>query len=309
MKKLLLSALAAVFLAPGSAMAQWTPSGPINMWVAFGAGGVLDTVSRVIAQELRTQTGWQVVVENVPAGGGMAMLSRLSAAPANGLSIGMAVNMPIIVNMTQRPAELPFTLDSFDYLGSVVVAEKGLYAMADAPFSNVAEMLDHAREHGLVIAAAPGPDTALTQALIAETGGAIRHLPAESGAQALTYILGGHAQVSYGGGEHLQYFEDGVIRMLASVNSARLSYAPEIPTMLEQGFDFYIDPFFFLVAPRGLPAEVHEALVAAVDAAVQSDAVREVVLSVIRNEVENFGPEGTRARLEAGLAEMGPMFR
>lgn len=309
MRKTLVAAAVSLALSTVGARAEWAPSGPMNFWIAFGAGGTLDTVSRVIAQELRSQTGWQVIAENVPAGGGMAMLSRLAHMPPNGQTIGIAVNMPIITNLVQRPETLPFTLDSFDYLGSVVVAEKGIYAATNAPFNSIAEMMDYAREHGLVIAANAGPETVITEALIAASGGTIRRLATESGGQSMTYVLGGHAQAAFGGGEHLQYLESGEIRMLASINADRLSYAPTVPTLVEEGYDLYIDPFFFFVAPRGLSPEAHAALSAALDAAIHSEAVGDIVTTIIQNDVENFGSEGTRQRLETGLAEMGPMFR
>lgn len=309
MKTPILAAVTGLFLGAGPALADWAPSGPINMWIAFGAGGTLDAVSRVFSAELAAQTGWQVIDENIPAGGGMALLSRLSNMPADGQTIGVVVNMPLIINLVQRPDQLPFTLDSFDYLGSIAVAEKGLYAASDAPFATVPEMMDYAQANGLVIAANPGPETIITEALVAASNGSIRRIASESGGQSMTYILGDHAQVAFGGGEHLQYLEDGEIRMLASINAERLSYAPDVPTLREEGYDLYIDPFFFFVTPAGLDSETRETLTQALDAALHSEAVTDIVGSIIRSEVQNFGPEATRARLEQGLAEMGPMFR
>lgn len=309
MKSMIVAALASLLLGAGTARADCEPSGPVNLWIAFGPGGTLDTVSRVVADALSEQTGWQVVAENIPAGGGIGMLGRLGRAAPNGQTIAIAVNMPVIIGLAQRPDELPFTLDSFDYLGSLAVSEKGIFVMADAPYQTVGEMIAYAREHGLVMAANAGPETVITEALVAASGGTIRRIATESGGQSMTYVLGGHAQAAFGGGQHLQYLESGEIRMLASINAERLSYAPDVPTLREEGFDLYIDPFFFFVAPAGLAPEVQAALSSALDATIHSEAVRDVVRRIILNDVTNFGPEGTRARLEAGLAEMGPIFR
>lgn len=309
MKTTMIAAATGLLMSAAGAQAEWAPSGPVNLWIAFGAGGPLDTLARVVAQELRTQNGWDVIAENVPAGGGVALLSRLANTPADGQTFGLVVNMPIIMTMAQRPDSVPFSFDSFDYLGSIVRAELGMFAAADAPYTDVAGMMDHARAHGLVISANPGPSAALSQVLIAQSDGAMSFLSAESGAQVMSYVLGGHAQVGYGGGQHLPYLERGEIRMIASVNQQRLSYAPDVPTLIEQGLDFYIDPFFFFVAPAGLEPEVHAALSAALGTVIQSETVRQTVRTVILSDVENFGAEGTRTRLEQGLAEMGPMFR
>jgi len=169
-------------------------------------------------------------------------------------------------------------------------------------------MIAYAQEHGLVIAANPGPETVIVQALIEASGGAIRRLATESGAQSLTYVFGGQADAAFGSGLQRQYIDDGTIRMIASTGRDRLTFAPDIPTLVEQGIDFYLDAFFFVAAPTGLDAATEEALAAALDAAIQSDSVRAAVSQVLQSDVENFGVEGTRERLQAGLEGMGPMF-
>jgi tripartite-type tricarboxylate transporter receptor subunit TctC len=307
-----LSSLAAaaggLVMMAGSAMAEWAPDGPINMQIAFGAGGSLDTVSRVLSTAIEDVTGWQVVAENTPGGGGIAMFSKLAHMPADGTNIAVAVNMPVIINLARRPDQIPFKLEDFDYLGSIARAEKGIYAKADAPFDTLAEALDYAKENEIVISAIPGPEAFVTSALIKEAGGNIKRLASESGGEGITFVLGGQADLAFGDGTHLQLLEAGDIKMIASINRERLSYAPDSPTLIETGYNIYIDPFFYVAAPAGLEAEAKDALAAALAEAVQTERVQDVVRNVLSNDAENFGPAGTLERLQMGLEEMGPVF-
>ncbi len=113
MKRLISATLGLVMLA-GTAAADWSPEKPISLWIGFGAGGETDTLGRLLANEMSEATGWDIVVENRPGGGGMAMFTQLAVAPADGHSLGMGVTMPVLVNLTVRGDEIPFTLDSFD---------------------------------------------------------------------------------------------------------------------------------------------------------------------------------------------------
>lgn len=306
--KTLAAAAGGLVMMAGSAMAEWAPDGPINMQIAFGAGGSLDTVSRVFATAIEDVTGWQIVAENTPGGGGIAMFSKLAHMPADGTNIAVAVNMPVIINLATRPDQTPFDLDDFDYLGSIARAEKGIYARADAPFDTLAGAIEYAKSNEMVIAAVPGPEAFATRALIEQAGGNIKRLASESGGEGKTFVLGGQADLAFGDGTHLQLLEAGEIKMIASLNRERLSYAPDTQTLIEAGYDIYIDPFFYVAAPAGLDAEAREALAAALAEAVQTERVRQVVRNVLTSEVENFGPAGTLERLRMNLEEMGPIF-
>lgn len=63
-----LIAAAALCAAPLVAQAQdWTPPGPITMYIGFAAGGGADTQARLIAQGLEEKFGWTVIPQQAPA--------------------------------------------------------------------------------------------------------------------------------------------------------------------------------------------------------------------------------------------------
>ena len=94
--------IAGIVLAIGTAFAgavsaeDWAPSGPLMFQIGFGAGGSTDAMGRVIAKVMEEKTGWNVVVENKPGAGGVAMFTGISKAKPNGQVIGMGVSTPTV---------------------------------------------------------------------------------------------------------------------------------------------------------------------------------------------------------------------
>jgi tripartite-type tricarboxylate transporter receptor subunit TctC len=105
------AACAAAVAMPGAALADWQPDGPITLQVGFGAGGSTDTLARAIAAKMEENTGWNVIVENRPGGGGIAMFSTLVNAEADGQLIGMGVTIPTLINLAERGDTLPIAAD------------------------------------------------------------------------------------------------------------------------------------------------------------------------------------------------------
>ena len=93
MKRIFKAAVAAVgFTALAtSAMAEWTPPGPIKLMIAFAAGGGADTQARMIAEELENKLGWKFIPEQVTGKGGMNLAMAMKDQPNDGTVIGMAV--------------------------------------------------------------------------------------------------------------------------------------------------------------------------------------------------------------------------
>ncbi|MDF0603440.1 tripartite tricarboxylate transporter substrate binding protein [Psychromarinibacter sp. C21-152] len=308
MKKLLLG-LGALAFSAGTALADWSPSGPINLWIGFGAGGETDTLGRLVAQEMSDATGWDIVVENKPGGGGMAMFTQLAAYPADGQTLGMGVTMPVLVNLTIRPDEVPFDLDSFDYIGTVALAQLALVAPADAPYDDLAGLIEYSKEKGgALVAFDAKPQELLMGVVNAQSEAGFKMVTTESSAEALQNLLGGHVDAAFNAGAHIPYLESGELKMIASANASRHSYAPDTGTVREAGYDIYVDPWFYIAAPDGLPEETHTALSEALNNALQSDAVRDAIEKTMHTEPADMGPAETKAMMEDGLKNVGSLF-
>lgn len=307
--KLSIAAIAATLILSTAAMADWAPSGPIRLQIGFGAGGETDTLGRAIAAAMEKQTGWDVIAENKPGGGGVAMFTGIGAAPADGQLVGMGVSMPILINLVLRGDKLPFTLDSFDYLATITRAQLAIVAKTDAPFNSVAELVAHSKKMGGVpVAFDAKPQELILRAMNKQAEAGFRPVSSKSSAEMIQNVLGGHVVASFAAGAHIPYLKSGDLKMLASANDGRHSYAPDVKTLREQGFDLFVDPWFYIAAPAGLPADAKAALAKALDAAIASKRVSDLVANAMQNQTDNLGPDGTAAMMRAGIGGVKVLF-
>ncbi len=292
-----------------AAQAEWAPKGPLTIEIGFGAGGSTDTIGRIVAKVMKEQTGWNVIAENKPGGGGIAMFTGIANRPADGLTIGLGVNMPILVNLVTRPGEMAFDLDSFDYLGTAGRAQLAMIARADAPFDDVAGLVEYAKANNAPIAFDAKPQELAMRQVMQAAGVEFQFLSTKGGAENVQLILGGQAIAGFEAGEHLPFLEAGQLKMIASMNNTRHNYAPDTPTLVEQGYPIYVDPVFFFAAAKGTPDDARDALIKALADALASEEVATVVQNSLKSPILNMGPDGTEAMLRDGLANVGQLFK
>ncbi len=287
-----------------SQAADWSPKGSIKLHVGFGTGGSTDTLGRIVAAQVEENTGWNVVVENKPGGGGVAMLSGLMNAKPDGMTLGLAVNVPILLNLAKRGDKLPFKIDTFDYIGTITKGEVALVAKADAPFNDINGFIALAKTKKLAIAFDAMPQQMIMSAVKNQAGLEFKFVKHKSGAEQIQSILGGHVDAGCPAGAHIKYLESGDLKMIAAFGKDRFSYAPETKTLIETEFNFYLDPYYYLVAPKGLPADVKATLADVFDKAIHSDKVKTAIANTVKAQPYNLGPEGTYKMLSDGVTDV-----
>src|SRR6266436_10184863 len=91
------------------------------------------------------------------------------------------------------------------------------------------------------------------------------------GAPALQDLLGGHVPASVNPiSESLPFAKSGTLRILAVTGSRRSAFLPEVPTMAESGYNVIVESWLGVFVPAKTPAEVVNALSAAIAEAVKS---------------------------------------
>ncbi|MEZ0467878.1 tripartite tricarboxylate transporter substrate binding protein [Phaeobacter sp. SYSU ZJ3003] len=301
-------AAASVCAAPASA-GEWAPEEPINLQIGFGAGGGTDTLGRAIAAAMEEQTGWDIVVENKPGGGGVAMFSGVATASPDGLTLGMGVTTPTLMGITERGDSLPFNIESFDYLATVVLGPLAVVAPADAPYNTFDELVTYAAGNdGALLGHDTTPQSLIIRAIEGDKGAGLVPVPHNSGAEMIQGLLGGNLQAAFLGGAHIQYVNSGDLKMLAVGTSGRHGYSPDTTSLSEQGYPFAVEPYFYIAAPAGLPEDTRASLAKAIDAAINSEAVTELVTNMMQVPPSNIGPDGTAQMMTDGLASMQKLF-
>ena len=128
---------AALLCAHAASAAQQTyPARPIRMVVPYTPGGSIDTVGRLVAEELQKQLGQAVVVDNKPGASGMIGSQDVARAPADGYTLlfnaSSQVYMPLVVNRKTYDAEKDFTaIAQVGYVPLAVVVNAALVSFSE----------------------------------------------------------------------------------------------------------------------------------------------------------------------------------
>lgn len=313
MKQLLsIVVLVCVMALPSLGLSQdWAPKDSITLQIGFGAGGSTDIMGRLVAAKIEENTGWNVVVENKPGGGGIAMFSSLMREKADGHTLGLGVSMPIFLNLASRGDKLPFNIDTFDYLATIMRGEIGMVAKADAPYNNLEELIVYAKEQkgGIAVGFDAKPQQLVLEPVAKKAAVKFKFVKHKSGAEQVQSILGGHVDIACTAGEHVKYIKSGDLKLIASMSKDRQECAPDSKTLIENGFDFYLEPYFYIAAPKGLPENIKAALAKAFDEAINSDSVKEGLINSMQANAHNLGPAGTYEMMSQGAVDIKALVK
>ena len=265
---------AAAATAAGSAAAQQYPERPIEMIVAYSAGGGTDVAARTLAPFIEKYLGndASITVMNKPGAGGEVGFTTLANAEPDGYTIGF-INTP---NIATIPIERDtrYTLDSFQPIGNVV-DDPGVFAvLPDSEYKNLDDLVAAAKERPGELTFSStgiGSDDHLAMLKFERQSGAdFRHVPFDGSAPARAALLGGHIDIGViNAGEAMPYVEEGQLRLLGQMGEERWEGAADVPTFTEQGYDLVSGSQRGIAAPAGMPQEYVDALATAIQKATQ----------------------------------------
>jgi len=260
-------------------VAQTYPSRPIKLIVATLAGGPMDVMGRLIAQELSGALGQQVVVENRAGGGTTLGTKAVASADPDGytLLLGNAAALAIGPTLYKSAGFDPRT--SFAPVAFLSTVPYVMVAAPAFPVRTVGELVAYARANpstvtfGVPNAAPPHMLAAWFKAL---TGTEVLIVPYRGASVVLTDLVGGQIHAGFETTSVVfAHLNDGKVKALATATAARLPELPDVPTMVESGFpDFIGSSWTSIMAPAGTPKEIVDKLNAAVNAAVASPAMQ-----------------------------------
>jgi tripartite-type tricarboxylate transporter receptor subunit TctC len=252
-----LAATALLAAQAGSAPAQDAayPSRPVKIIVAFPAGGLLDTVSRIVGDKLSVVLGQQFVIESRPGAGGTLATAAVARAEPDGYTLMMindnhAVNPSVFKN-------IPYdSVKDFAPIGFVGSAPMALSVNARLPVRTVDDLVQLARQQpGKISYGSVGIGSASHLAgelFTAKAGIRMLHVPFRGGAPAINDLVAGHLDTMFVtaviGGQHMR---TGALTPLAIAAPVRFETLAEVPTMAEAGYPLEAAYWFGLAAPAG----------------------------------------------------------
>jgi tripartite-type tricarboxylate transporter receptor subunit TctC len=258
------TALIALVAAAAVAAADY-PDKPIQLIVPYGAGGSTDLLARAIAQVAPKYFAHPLVVVNKPGGGAIPGRLDVVRAKADGYTLlfGYGSGEDLVV---PHQRQVPYdALADFEPIARMSIHSVVVCAGADSPYKTVADLVKAGKQKGSLTAAVSTKGAAVDIAFLLfgkAAGIKVVTVPGSGGADAITRLIGGHAD--FGGGhpsEVLPHIKAGRILPLCVALDARDSTLPDVPTCKEKGFDVVTaGSVKGLAAPKGTPKEVVAAL-------------------------------------------------
>ncbi len=259
------------------AMAQAYPSRPLHIVVPFPPGGTTDYVSRMIASELAASLGQPVIVDNKPGAGTVVGVDAVAKAAPDGYTMVTVANS-FAANET-LVKKLPY--DGPKDLRPVALMGRSDHVLATFPgsgFTTLAELVAFARKNpGKLSFASFGNGTSAHlsgEMLRLQLGIDMVHVPYKGQAPALTDLLGGQVSMMFGNWpEFRPQIQAGKLVAVGMATLRRTAYAPNVPTLAEQGAAIESNSWNGLLAPAATPQDVVLRLNAAVEKALRAPAV------------------------------------
>jgi tripartite-type tricarboxylate transporter receptor subunit TctC len=276
--------LALSALAAAPALAQSYPTRPIQMIVPWAAGGGTDTVARILAAGLEKELGQPVNVVNRTGGAGMTGHSAIATATPDGYTVGIATSEIASYKVLGLGDITP---DSFDLISRITTIPAGITVKADGPYKTAQDVIDalKAAKKDELSASGTGAGGAWHLAVaglnkaIGLPADHVKYVPSQGGAPALNELAaGGLSFLAVSPIEAQALAESGRVKVLAVMDTKRLSSFPDVPTLKEAtGLDWTFVNWFAFVLPKGVPADVRAKLIEATAKAHASPEVQNML--------------------------------
>ncbi len=252
--------ICAALHAQGSAKTY--PERPIKVILGYAAGGLPDTVGRLVQQKLSERWGQQVLTENRPGSGGIAAAEMVANAPGDGYTLQISDSSMLSIN-PYLYAKLPYS--EKDFISVSIVARAALFLAVNntVPANTLKELIALAKSKpGQLSYGSSGIGTVHhlgMEALKSTLGLDIVHIPYKGTGQSVPAMIGGQVAMVYSAYPSLSNFaKDGKVKLLAANSRTRSALAPDIPTVAEiTGIaDYDFSPTIGYLAPAGTPRDI-----------------------------------------------------
>jgi tripartite-type tricarboxylate transporter receptor subunit TctC len=267
-------AVAVLAVATGARAQEW-PTRPVTMVVPFAAGGPVDVLGRILAQYLAEVIGKQVIIDNVPGGGGMSGSLRVSQAAPDGHTFVLGSIGTHALNQTL--SRKPLYNAAADFAPVALIADVGLVLIArkDLPADDLGEFIAYAKANQAKMqfgSGGAGTSSHIGCVLLNQTIGVeTMHVPYRGGGPAMADLVARRVDYVCNIASTVgQAIEAKQVKAVATLTRERSPILPDLPTAHEQGlagFEAYTWNAVFL--PKGTPSalvtRLNEALVTVMD--------------------------------------------
>ncbi|WP_427307393.1 tripartite tricarboxylate transporter substrate binding protein [Cupriavidus sp. H39] len=266
LRRLAAGMLACAALTPAATLAADDaarfPDRPVRIIVPFSAGGVVDSVTRITAENMARVLQQAVIVENKTGAGGAIGADVVARSPADGYTL-LAVSPSYVVGPLLNPSTHGKSGKDFRAVAGIGAVPNVIVVPAASPLRTLPQLLDAARKQpGTLTYASAGVGTSnhLSAELLAQmTHVKLTHVPYKGQPEAMSDLLGARvSMMALTSAIARQQVQSGKLRALAVTSGKRTAVLPDVPTVAEaaQLPGYEVGAWFGLVAPQGTPDAV-----------------------------------------------------
>lgn len=305
---------ATVALTSYAASAREWPAKVVKIIVPFGPGSTPDIVARLVADGLRKKYPDSVfVVENKAGAGGIVGTDAVAKATPDGTTIGVSIGGPLAINtllmskMPYDPVKDIVPITQLVTMPSVVAVHSSLKVSSISELVVLLKKEPNKYNFGSI---GNGSLSHLAlEAISVKSDAKMVHVPYPSSPATVAALVAGDVHLVALPAIALKAQADaGNVKILAVTLAKRSPFLPDVPTLKESGVDVEADTWMGLIAPRGTPGTLVEAINKDVAAAIKSKMVSEALATQYMEPVGN-SPEQFRALIAGEIARWEPIIK
>jgi len=281
MSKIISILVVAAVLFAGSAseiFGQGYPSRPISLIIPMAPGDALDITGRLMGEALASTLKISIVPLNKPGAGGSVGTDFVAKSKNDGYTLLMVNSASVISAKILHPEDVNYDpFKDFTPLGLTTITPTVVAVRRGSPFKSLIELAEYSKKNpGKIRCATPGLGTLADlniSNIKTSTGADITIVPFKGASPAITALIGGHVEMATSAiTPVIDHLRSGEARGL--VISKKVPEFPDIVTLRELGFQRDLFGIWFaFFAPAGIPAEVKEKLVPAIEKVVKDPTI------------------------------------
>ncbi len=262
--RMIITAMTAVLtLGAASASAQTYPTKPVRIVVPYAAGGLPDTMTRLVATRLTETLKQQFVIDNRPGAGGIGACELVARANADGYTLLVADVGQTAINPALY-AKLPYDpVKDFTAVSIMGTSAQFIAAHASVPANTLNELIALAKAKPGALRYGSGGIGSLHHLSMEALNGPLKlgliHVPYKGTAQSVPALISGEVSLAMSALPSLApHRAGGRIKLLAVNTIKRSAQAPDVPTVAEvTGIkDFDYPPVIGILAPSATPRAI-----------------------------------------------------
>ena len=236
------------------------PEKPITIVVPYPAGGVMDLTARALADSLTERVSQPVLVVNKSGAGATIGGNAVATAAPDGYTLGFFPVAAAVPEVFRFAYSAPYSSQDLKAISAVAATAMSFAVKADSPIKSMKDVVELARKSGGLMIGTPGKQTLPSMIMVkmgAKEGVKLEDAPFGGDAKTLPALLGGHVAVGAIDFAALKSsVEAGKLRVLAVCTENRIDLAPDVPTVLELGYELPYVSSLGLFGPKGLSEDV-----------------------------------------------------